>query len=203
MLRKNLILTGIVISLTFLFLAMLYYPGGSRNDPSSVGYDWKNNYLSNLFTPEAINGSVNSARPWAICSVFFLSISFAWFFVRFSKKIAIKSAANVIKYFGLGATVCVFLAVTPLHDLMIIFASTLSLVAIFYISVFILKSKLHYLKLLSIICLLLFYICVYSYFSRSFLEYLPVLQKASFFVNIIWMLCVEYFTTKADFPFNK
>jgi hypothetical protein len=37
-------------------VATLYYPGGSQYDKNSVGYDWKNNYLSYLFDAKAVNG---------------------------------------------------------------------------------------------------------------------------------------------------
>ena len=32
-------------------MATLYYPGGSQHDPNSIGYNWKNNYLSILQPP--------------------------------------------------------------------------------------------------------------------------------------------------------
>jgi len=57
MLKKHSVLPGIIISLSLLVIATFYYPGGSQFDKSSVGYDWKNNYISNLFGEKAINGA--------------------------------------------------------------------------------------------------------------------------------------------------
>jgi len=198
MLGRNIILLGIIAGLVLLFVAVLRYPGGSQADPHSVGYSLVNNYLSNLFSPVAINGAPNSARPWASAGMFFLTLSFGLFFIRFSGKLPVKSAAAVVKYTGATAMICGFLAVTPLHDAMIPVGSTLSLIACFYITVYVFKSKLHFFKILSVILLLLVYTCCYLYSSRS-LSILPVMQKLTLLTNIIWVLCLEYFTTKEDF----
>jgi hypothetical protein len=199
MLRKNLILLGIVIAILLLVIAAIHYPGGSQKDLNSVGYDWKNNYLSNLFSAKAVNGQENASRPWASVGMLFLCISFALFFIDSSNKIASKGAAKIIKYCGAGSMIFGFLAVTPLHDLMIPIVSTLSLIGCFYITVFVLKSKLHFLKFLSIVCLLVFYVCVYMYFTRSYLNFLPIMQKLSFLIDIIWILSLTYLTKKEDF----
>ena len=142
MLKKYSILLGIIISISLLLIATLYYPGGSQFDKTSIGYDWKNNYISNLFSEKAVNGSDNTSRFWAIGGMIFLSASFAIFFIEFSKKIPAKGAAKIIKYFGASAMLFTFLIVTPLHDIMITIASTMTLVSIFYITVFVFKSML-------------------------------------------------------------
>jgi|SRR5277367_3024031 hypothetical protein len=199
MLRKHSILIGIAISLLLLVVAAVHYPGGSQYDRHSVGYDWKNNYLSNLFSERAVNGSENSSRPWAISGMVFLCIGSAWFFVEFSKKISVKGPANIIKFCGAGAMLFAFLAVTPYHDEVITIASTLALVSMFYITVFVFKSRLHLLKVLSVVCLLSLYVCNYVYYTRSHIEFLPILQKIAVLITIGWILSLEYFTTRADF----
>ena len=200
MLRKYSILLGITISLLLLLVAALHYPGGSQYDKNSIGYDWKNNYLSNLFSQRAVNGLQNSSRPWAIAGMLLLCVSFAWFFIEFSKKISEKGPANVIRYCGAGAMLFAFLAVTPYHDEVITIASVLALLSMFYITVFIFKSRLHVLKALSIVYLLVSYGCNYIYYTRSYVDYLPLLQKVALLITITWILSLEYFTTRADFP---
>ena len=91
-----------------------------------------------------------------------------------------------------------FLIVTPLHDIMITLSSTLFLVSIFYITVFIFKTKLILLKIYSIICLLIFYSTLFLYGSGEY-TYLPIMQKVTFISVIILILCLEYFTVKDDF----
>jgi hypothetical protein len=63
-------LTGIIISMVLLFIAAIYYPGGSQLDKNTIGYDWKNNYLSNLFSEKAV--LENASRLWAIGGMLFL-----------------------------------------------------------------------------------------------------------------------------------
>jgi len=108
MLRKHSILLGIIISLLLLLVATLYYPGGSQSDKNSIGYDWKNNYLSNLFDARAVNGSENASRLWAIAGMLFLCASFALFFIKFPKKISSKGAAKIIRYCGVSAMIFTF-----------------------------------------------------------------------------------------------
>ena len=103
MIKKYSVLTGIIIAVLLLLIAASLYPGGSLFDKNSVGFDWSKNFISNLFAAKAINGSDNPSRIWADSGMIFLAISFAIFFIKFSKKIPTKSAANVIKYLGVAA----------------------------------------------------------------------------------------------------
>ena len=81
---------------------------------------------------------------------------------------------------------------------MVTISSTLYPLSIFYITVFILKSKLLALKFLCIICLLIFYYTLYLYGSGGF-TILPIIQKITFITTIMLILCLEYFTKKEDF----
>ncbi|MFK7923909.1 MAG: hypothetical protein AB8H47_18265 [Bacteroidia bacterium] len=121
------------------------------------------------------------------------------FFISFAKKIPVKSTAAVIKYSGILSMVAGFLVVSPLHDQMIIVSTTLALVSLFYITVSIFKSKLHLLKLFSVLSLLVTYGCSYVYFTSSYLEVLPVLQKVTLLLNLLWVLSIVYFSRAEDF----
>ncbi|RDB06433.1 hypothetical protein [Runella aurantiaca] len=201
-LKRHSVLLGIFISVSLLFIATRVYPGGSLFDKNSVGFDWSKNFISNLFAPKAINGADNPAQIWANAGMIFLSVSFAIFFIKFSKKIPVRSAANIIQYVGAGGMFFTFLIVTPLHDSMVTLASTLFLLSLFYITVFILKSKLHLFKFLCIICLLIFYYTLYLYGSGSY-AFLPIMQKVTFGSTVILVLGLEYFTQKEDFEHLK
>ncbi|MES2004794.1 MAG: hypothetical protein V4450_09750 [Bacteroidota bacterium] len=203
MLKKYAILFGLIISLILLLTATRYYPGGSQYDKNSVGFDWKNNYVCNLFSEKAVNGAGNSSRPWAIPGMLFLCISFALFFIDFSKKIPLKGASAIIRYTGAGAMFFAFLIVTSYHDIMVIISSTLALVSMFYIMVFTFKSKLTLFKLLSLICILVFYCTNYIYYSGSYLAILPVMQKILFAIMLLWVFSLTYFTTREDFEHIK
>lgn len=200
MMKKYTILAGLAIGTLLLALAAFRYPGGTYGNAHSEGYDWANNYISNLLSPLAVNGKENAARPYAILGVLFLTASFGWFFVKFSGRIRIKSASFVIKYSGILATVLGFVTVVPaLHDLMVTASSMLTLLIFFYITVLVLKSELTLMKVLSIVFLATFYFGAYMYFTRSFLEYMPLVQKVIFLMKVAWVLCLEYLTGEEDF----
>ena len=168
MIKKYSILIGIIIGTFLLTLATIYYPGGTYENVNSEGYDWANNYISNLLRPLAVNGEENTARPFAISGVFFLTASFGLFFVNFSTRIKIRSASLVIKYLGILATTLGFITVVPsMHDLMVALSSILTLLIFFYITVMVIKSKLIAMKTMSIFFLLTFYFATYMYFTRS------------------------------------
>ncbi len=199
MLRKYSVLLGISMSLLLLFIATRFYPGGSQDNPNSIGFDWANNYLCNLFNEQAVNGSPNTSRLWAMAGMLFLCVSTALFFLEFPAKIPAKREANIIRYAGVSAMIAGFFIATPYHDIMITISSTLGLLSMFYIIVFTVKSRLTAIKIFSIIALLSFYACNYMYYSRSLLSFLPIMQKINLTLTIIWVLWLQYFTTKEDF----
>ena len=200
MLKKHSVLIGLFLGTIFLIIATFYYPGGTSENQFSIGYDWFKNYISNLLSPIAVNGEANLARPWAVTGVLFLTASFGVFFVQFSESISDKSARFVIKYFGIAATIFGFFTVFPgLHDTMVTLSSILTLVIFFYITIFLIKSPLTILKILSIFFLGTFYFAAFMYFTRSFLSFMPLMQKVIFLIKIVWVISLIYFTRKEDF----
>src|SRR6185436_7232549 len=109
MIKKHSVLITILISVLFIFVATLLYPGGSISDKHSIGFDWTKNFISNLFLPKALNGAGNPGRIWAYFGMFFHSLTDTIFFVHMSKKIPQKNSANIIKYLGLANMLFVFL----------------------------------------------------------------------------------------------
>jgi hypothetical protein len=203
MIKKHFTALGIFASLVLFIIAAIQYPGGSQKDKNAVGYDWKNNYLCNLFNENAINGQISSSRPWAIVGMFLLCLSIAVFFIRFSKRIPSIKSSRIIKYSGASAMLFAFLVFTPYHDLMTTIASALALITLSYVLFYIMKSTLFYFKLLSIACLLVLYANNYIYYSHNFLYALPVMQKISFLCIVVWMIGLEYFSCAADFEHLK
>ncbi len=172
--------------------------GGSLLDKNSTGFDWSKNYISNLFAAKAINASENPSRIWALIGMGLHSVGYGIFFINMSKKIAARHAANVLKYIGAANMIFSFLIVTPLHDAMVTISGTLFLMGLFYITVFILKTRLHLLKFSCIICLLIFYYTLYPYGSGNW-GLLAIMQKVSFISSMLLVLGIEYFTKKEDF----
>lgn len=200
--KKYSVLICIIISLIFLLIATSLYPGGSIDDLDSSGFIWSKNFFSNLFNEKAINGDPNPSRIWALTGMAFHSIAYGLFFVHSSSKIPQKHAAYVLKFVGIANMLFTFLIATPLHDYMITISSTLSLLGLFYLTVFILKTKLQFLKAFSIGSLLLFYYTLYLYGAGD-RGLLAVMQKIAFFCFTLLILIIEYFTKSADFQYKK
>ncbi len=202
--KKNIVLFGLILSIVFLFIAGFYYPGGSLKNVNSIGYSFTENYISDLLDYKAVNAMDNSARPFGIIGVVLLGLSSGLAFVRLSQKIDLKKYSVVIKYLGIFLIIFSFLITIPsLHDLMVTLSSIATLLLVFYVTILLVKSKMQLFKLTSIILLVVFYGAAYMYFTKTGLDYLPTVQKIIHILQIIWILGLEYFTTKKDFDHIK
>ncbi len=202
MIKKYSVLTGVVISLILIIIAISIYPGGSMFDKNSVGFDWTKNFISNLFAAKALNGSENPSRIWAYLGMIFLPLTYAIFFINMSKKIPEKNATNILKYAGVLNILFMFLIVTPLHDLMLNISITLFWTCIVVITVFILKTRLHLFKFFCVVCLLIFYYSLYLWGTNDW-GLLPIMQRVNFINSTLLILGLEYFTKQEDFAHIK
>ena len=197
MIKKYSVLICLIISVILLVIASLLYPGGSLLDKNSVGFDWSKNFVSNLFAAKAINGLENPGRIWAIIGMAFHSVGYGIFFITMSKKIPLRQWAKVLKFIGVANLLFIFLIATPFHDLGTI-SIILTLLGLFIITIFILKSKRHFLKFCCIICLLTFY-CFFTLFGFGYLGLAIIMQKVYNASSLLLVLGLEYFTNYEDF----
>lgn len=197
MIKKYSVLTCVVTSVILIVIATLAYPGGSLFDKNSIGFDWSKNFLSNLFATKAINGSENPGWIWAVIGMVFHSVGYGIFFINMSKKISLRPWADIFKFIGTANIIFIFLIATPLHDLGTI-SIILTLIGLFIITVFILKSKLHLLKFCCIICLLTYY-CFFSLFGLGYMGLAVIMQKVYIIFSMLLVLGLEYFTKYEDF----
>jgi len=72
------------------------------------------------------------------------------------------------------------------------------MLSIFYITVFIFRSRLHLLKALSALSLLALYVCAGIYYTSMCLDILPIVQKVSLVLKLGWVLALEYRVSPAD-----
>jgi hypothetical membrane protein len=200
MLNKNIVFIGIALSILCLIVASLNYPGGSPKDPNSIGFQWTENYISDLLDYKAVNGAGNPARPFAVVGVLLMGLSTGFAFVRFSRKLRLKKLSGVIKYGGLLMIfLCILGAFPSQHDLSVTLGIFINLLVSFYVMVTLLKSRLTVLKVISVVFLASFYVAAYMFGTKTGLEYMPLVQKITHIVQIVWILGLEYFTTKEDF----
>ncbi len=145
-----------------------------------------------------MNGLDNPGRIWAVIGMAFHAMGYAIFFVRTAQKIPNKHATLVLQCVGYGNVLFDFLIATPLHDVMITVSSTFSLLGLFYITVFLFKTRLQLLKVFAVLCLLLFYFTLYIYGTGQ-VALLAILQKVAALAFMVLALWIEYNTTAKDF----
>lgn len=200
-LKKYVVLICMVISVILIVIAASLYPGGSLLDKNSTGFGWSRNFLSNLFETKAINGAENPGWIWALPGMAFQSIAYGIFFIHMSERIPSSIWAKILKYIGVINILFIFLIATPLHDLGTI-SIVLTLLGLFTITVFMLKSKLHFLKFCCILCLLTFYLFFFLY-GFGYLAMAVVMQKVYNIGAMLLVIGLEYFTKANDFaPFK-
>ena len=202
MIKKYSVLIGLTISLVSLIIAILIYPGGSMFDKNSIGFNWSKNFISNLFGAKALNGDENPSRIWAYIGMILLPLSYAIFFNNLAKKIPEKNAANILKYGGAANILCMFLIVTPLHDLMLNISISLFWTCIVVTTILIFKTRLHLFKFLCVVCLLIFYYSIFLWATNDW-DLLPIMQKVNFINSTLLILGLEYFTKAKDFSHIK
>ena len=198
MIKQHSVLICLALSVVLIVIATLVYPGGSLLDKSSEGFDWSRNFFSNLFEEKAINGVENPSVVWALAGIIFYSLGYGIFFINMSRKILVGQAAVVLKLIGTANILFTFLIATALHDLMVTISSTLFLLGMFYVTVFVARTKHRLLTLACVISLLMFYYTLFLYGSGDW-GWLAIMQKVSLIGSIPLVVGLEYLTNREDF----
>jgi len=136
-----------------------------------------------------MNGQTNTARPYAITAMIILCVSLTIFFIQFAQKIAQNRFWKfTIKIFGILAMTFAVLIFTKYHDLMTTLSSIFGVFVVVGIVWEVYKSKLNIFKFGGVVCLMLLGINNYIYYSGNGIEYLPLIQKITFVVVLIWII---------------
>src|SRR5262245_35293454 len=106
-------LAGVLASFALFGAATLLYPGG---------YDWTRDFISTLFAPTTPAGAPNAARYVAALAMFVLCLSLAVVFKLVSRRVRGRTLRKTLEIGGIGSMVYAFLAVTPMHDLVLAIA---------------------------------------------------------------------------------
>lgn len=198
MMRKYGVLICMLIAVFFLILATLLYPGGSMLNKSSEGFNWSENFFSNLFLEKALNGAVNPARIWALIGMIFHSVGYGLFFIHTARKILHKQAVFILQTIGIVNMLFIFLIATSWHDIMVTVSSTLTMLGLFYMTVFVFRTSRTWLKILCVGSMLLFYFTLFLYGTGNW-TLLAIMQKIAFVSFLFLVLAIEYRTTVKDF----
>ena len=200
--QKFAVLFFVSFSLIFMLVATAVYPGGSLADKNAIGFDWTKNFFSNLFAAKAINGEENTSRLWAIAGMAFHALGNGIFYLHMAKKMPAKHPANILKFIGWVNVLFTFLIATPMHDAMITVSSSLSLLGIFYITVFVFRGRLLLFKIYCSLFMLMAYYTLFLYGAGNW-GLLAIMQKIALFSFVVLVLALEYFTRREDFFHEK
>jgi len=170
----------------------MFYPGGSGVDKISVGYNWMENYWCNLLSKKAINGEINSARPYAVIAMIVLSISLSSFWFLFPALAHLKKNHRLlIQVAGIISMVTAFLLLTNVdHDLAVNASSSFGFIAMLGTIVALRKLKWNKIFLFGLFNILLIALNNYLYHTTQ-MTYLPVVQKFSFLCFLGWFCLID------------
>ena len=184
---------GIVIFVGLYIFSSTLYPGGSQANLNSEGFDWINNYWCNLMNEKGMNGQPNPAKPYSIIAMIILCLSLMFFFIQFAQ-IYSKSKIwkRIIKTSGIISMSFAILIFTKYHDLMTTLSSIFGLFVVIGIIREIYKSKLSIYKITGVICILILGINNYIYYTQQFIQVLPLLQKITFVIVLLWIIGLNF-----------
>ncbi len=184
---------GIIIFVALYIYTSTLYPGGSQADLQSVGYDWIHNYWCNLMNDQAMNGQSNPAKPFAVDAMVILCLSLLVFFMQFALVFeGGKTWGQIIKWNAILSMSFAMLMFTAYHDVMTMLSSIFGLFVVIGIIRAVYKSNLTIYKIGGFLCLVLLGINNYIYYSLDGIGVLPLVQKITFVVVLIWILGLNF-----------
>ena len=184
---------GIVIFVGLYIFSSTLYPGGSQANLNSEGFDWVNNYWCNLMNEKGMNGQPNPAKPYSIIAMIILCLSLMFFFIQFAQIYSNNKIWNlIIKTSGIISMSFAILIFTKYHDLMTTLSSIFGVFVVIGIIREIYKSKLSIYKITGVICILILGINNYIYYTQQFIQVLPLLQKITFAIVLLWIIGLNF-----------
>lgn len=183
---------GILLFVVFYLLAAFYYPGGSNTNTHELGFSWRNNYWCELLGENAKNGEVNTGRSFGLAGMIVLSISISIFWWHIPTVVYEKS--NIIRgfmrYCGILSMVFASLIFTNWHDGIIyvaVISGTIAFTLLFY-ELF--RNKRDFLSYFGVVSLGFIFSNCLIYVSNFGISFLPLLQKITFGITLLWIILV-------------
>ena len=136
-----------------------------------------------------MNGLENPARPIAISAMIILCSSLALFFFQFAQHFVETGVWKaIIQILGTLSMIEAVLIFTEFHDIMTTISSIFGVLVVVGIIRTIYKSDMTFFKISGIVCVLLLGINNLIYYSGNYINYLPLIQKITFFLVLAWII---------------
>ncbi|WP_282055377.1 hypothetical protein [Maribacter luteus] len=185
-------LIGIGVFVICYVLATLNYPGGNWSSPDHESFSIWHNYLCDLLDSQAINGEENSARPYAISALLALCLGLFTLWIRLPALFIRKSPnLRVMKVSGLLALATIFFLALGSHDTIVRIAGFFGVIAFTSTLIELFKAGYGKIFFLGLICLFVFLTNYFIYESGRYISWLPVIQKITFVLYIIWFIGLD------------
>ena len=181
------VLTGSVLFGLLYVVAARLYPGGSTADPNEAGFNVFTNYWCDLLGNHAKNGQLNPGQPFAMTAMVVLCLTLAYFFYATPGLLGYaKATQRLLQAAGVLSMVVAPFIFTVYHDTVINVAGTFGVLTM--LGTFTGLYRYGYVALLrlGLVCLVLCGLNNYIYHTHHFIEYLPIVQKFSFFLFLLW-----------------
>lgn len=183
---------GVCLFILLYFIAASLYPGGSQADKTTSTFSWVNNYWCDLLSERAKNGQNNSARLIAVLSwvILCFSISVFWYFLPQLLLLTAKGK-KTIRVCGIGAMMVAVFLFTSLHDVVIQVGGVLGFIAFIITFAGFYKNRMYGLFYTGLFCVALMGLNYYIMVAGGLSFYLPVVQKITFIIVLLWILFVN------------
>ena len=192
---------GIFLFVCIYIYASKLYPGGSRADINSMGFDWGNNHWCNLMSEYGLNGIQNKARPIAITGITILCSSMIMFFFQFANHFENNRYWKmIIKISGALAMLSATFIFTVYHDIMTTILSISGTLVIIGMIRALHKNHLPFFMVIGILCMVIIGINNFFYYNEDLTLYSPIVQKIAFVLILSWTVGLNFMINRNDVP---
>jgi hypothetical protein len=184
-------IAGLCIFGILYVVAIYYYPGGSESNRLSKKFSWLHNYWCDLLKSTAENGLANTAKPFAIAAMVVLCLSLMIFWSLVPRWLPVQRwVKQVIRLTGMASMLMLILLNTNRHDLVINVSLLFGLAAMVLTLYGLNKRRMFFLLITGYICIVLCLLNTYIYYSQNGINTLPLIQKLSFLIFLLWFSLV-------------
>ena len=184
---------SVALFVVLYMISSAYYPGGSYAFPEQEGFSWTYNYWCNLLSKYAINGELNPARPYALAGTVFLCGGIGSFFALYTKYFSLHLFwQRITETVGIGSMVSAVFLFTEYHDLVLTIAGVLGGIALIGTMRALYADRAFVMFWLGGLCLFLILANSYLYFGNFLSDFLPLLQKITMLVTILWIVSLNH-----------
>ncbi|MBJ6802688.1 hypothetical protein [Geomonas propionica] len=182
---------GCAFIVLYLFAASMY-PGGTRVDHHTQGYSHMSNYWCDLLDSVSYSGDINHGRPIAVLATVILPLSLVPLWLQVPLLFHAPSVArSIVRIAGPVAMVLSTLVFTPMHDFAINLAALFGLVAFATTIWGLARMKRAALVCIGLVPMLLGITNYIMWQTGSFLNVMPMVQKAAYGSMFIWIIAVS------------